>query len=70
MHIHIAKDIPVAGGMAGGSADAAGALLACDTLWGLDTPVTYSSASAPTSAATSPSASWAAPPSAGAGARS
>ena len=34
MHLHIAKDIPVAGGMAGGSADAAGALLACDALWG------------------------------------
>ncbi|MFF7394091.1 4-(cytidine 5'-diphospho)-2-C-methyl-D-erythritol kinase [Streptomyces scabiei] len=34
VHLHIAKDIPVAGGMAGGSADAAGALLACDTLWG------------------------------------
>ncbi|MFJ9179576.1 4-(cytidine 5'-diphospho)-2-C-methyl-D-erythritol kinase [Streptomyces sp. NPDC102360] len=34
IHIHIAKDIPVAGGMAGGSADAAGALLACDALWG------------------------------------
>lgn len=32
--LHIAKDIPVAGGMAGGSADAAGALLACDALWG------------------------------------
>ncbi|MFF0445617.1 4-(cytidine 5'-diphospho)-2-C-methyl-D-erythritol kinase [Streptomyces sp. NPDC004609] len=38
VHIHIAKDIPVAGGMAGGSADGAGALLACDTLWGLGTP--------------------------------
>lgn len=36
VHLHIAKDIPVAGGMAGGSADAAGALLACDTLWGTD----------------------------------
>ncbi|WP_405807955.1 4-(cytidine 5'-diphospho)-2-C-methyl-D-erythritol kinase [Streptomyces sp. NBC_00210] len=35
VHIHIAKDIPVAGGMAGGSADGAGALLACDVLWGL-----------------------------------
>ncbi|GLF99397.1 4-(cytidine 5'-diphospho)-2-C-methyl-D-erythritol kinase [Streptomyces yaizuensis] len=35
VHIHIAKAIPVAGGMAGGSADGAGALLACDTLWGL-----------------------------------
>ncbi len=34
VHIHIAKDIPVAGGMAGGSADGAGALLACDTRWG------------------------------------
>ncbi|ARF55708.1 4-(cytidine 5'-diphospho)-2-C-methyl-D-erythritol kinase [Streptomyces gilvosporeus] len=33
VHVHINKDIPVAGGMAGGSADAAGALLACDTLW-------------------------------------
>ncbi|MFF9914443.1 4-(cytidine 5'-diphospho)-2-C-methyl-D-erythritol kinase [Streptomyces sp. NPDC013457] len=36
VHLHIAKDIPVAGGMAGGSADGAGALLACDALWGLD----------------------------------
>ncbi|MGP4112192.1 4-(cytidine 5'-diphospho)-2-C-methyl-D-erythritol kinase [Streptomyces sp. 4N509B] len=36
--LHIAKDIPVAGGMAGGSADAAGALLACDALWGTATP--------------------------------
>lgn len=38
VHLHIRKDIPVAGGMAGGSADGAGALLACDALWGLDTP--------------------------------
>ncbi|MCF6522264.1 4-(cytidine 5'-diphospho)-2-C-methyl-D-erythritol kinase [Streptomyces sp. JJ36] len=38
VHLHITKDIPVAGGMAGGSADAAGALLACDTLWGTRTP--------------------------------
>ncbi|MFE9129815.1 4-(cytidine 5'-diphospho)-2-C-methyl-D-erythritol kinase [Streptomyces sp. NPDC007148] len=37
VHIHIAKDIPVAGGMAGGSADGAGALLACDALWGTRT---------------------------------
>ncbi|OQD55713.1 4-(cytidine 5'-diphospho)-2-C-methyl-D-erythritol kinase [Streptomyces phaeoluteigriseus] len=35
VHLHIAKDIPVAGGMAGGSADGAGALLACDALWGI-----------------------------------
>lgn len=32
----IRKSIPVAGGMAGGSADAAGALLACAVLWDLD----------------------------------
>ncbi|CAM5388053.1 4-(cytidine 5'-diphospho)-2-C-methyl-D-erythritol kinase [Streptomyces avidinii] len=38
VHLHIAKNIPVAGGMAGGSADGAAALLACDALWGLNTP--------------------------------
>ena len=31
--LHVRKRIPVAGGMAGGSADAAGALVACDALW-------------------------------------
>jgi 4-diphosphocytidyl-2-C-methyl-D-erythritol kinase len=36
--IGIDKGIPVAGGLAGGSADAAAALLACDQLWGLHTP--------------------------------
>ncbi|TWS23509.1 4-(cytidine 5'-diphospho)-2-C-methyl-D-erythritol kinase [Tsukamurella sputi] len=36
MRIDIAKGIPVAGGMAGGSADAAAALLGAATLWGLD----------------------------------
>jgi 4-diphosphocytidyl-2-C-methyl-D-erythritol kinase len=35
VQITIDKDIPVAAGMAGGSADAAGAILACDALWGL-----------------------------------
>jgi 4-diphosphocytidyl-2-C-methyl-D-erythritol kinase len=37
-HRHIHKGIPVAGGLAGGSADAAGALVALDHLWqtGLD----------------------------------
>jgi len=35
VHLHLRKSIPVAGGMAGGSADAAGALVACDALWGL-----------------------------------
>ncbi|MFB6829822.1 4-(cytidine 5'-diphospho)-2-C-methyl-D-erythritol kinase [Streptomyces hydrogenans] len=38
VHLHIRKAIPVAGGMAGGSADGAAALLACDALWGLDSP--------------------------------
>ncbi len=33
--IEIDKGIPVAGGMAGGSADAAATLVACDHLWGL-----------------------------------
>ncbi len=36
--ILIDKGIPVAGGMAGGSADAAATLLACDRLWALGTP--------------------------------
>ncbi|HSE10785.1 MAG TPA: 4-(cytidine 5'-diphospho)-2-C-methyl-D-erythritol kinase [Nocardioidaceae bacterium] len=36
--ISIRKRIPVMGGMAGGSTDGAAALLACDTLWELDTP--------------------------------
>lgn len=35
--VHIAKEIPVAGGMAGGSADAAAALVALDRLWGAQT---------------------------------
>ncbi len=35
LHLSIRKEIPVAGGMAGGSADAAAALLACDHYWGL-----------------------------------
>ncbi|WP_219461245.1 4-(cytidine 5'-diphospho)-2-C-methyl-D-erythritol kinase [Nonomuraea rhizosphaerae] len=37
-HLIIRKAIPVAGGMAGGSADAAGALVACNELWGLGLP--------------------------------
>lgn len=35
--VHIDKAIPVAGGMAGGSADAAAALVALDRLWGAGT---------------------------------
>ncbi len=34
--IEITKQIPVAGGMAGGSADAAAALVGCAALWGLE----------------------------------
>ena len=60
VHIHIAKDIPVAGGMAGGSADGAGALLACDALWGTGrVPRRNCSTSAPSWAATCRSA-WSA----------
>lgn len=33
VRMHVTKAIPVAGGMAGGSADAAAALVACDALW-------------------------------------
>lgn len=36
--VRIDKGIPVAGGLAGGSADAAATLVACDALWGLETP--------------------------------
>ncbi len=36
--LHIHKQIPVAGGMAGGSSDAAAALVACTELWGLHVP--------------------------------
>ena len=34
VNLHLIKRIPVAGGMAGGSADAAATLVACDALWG------------------------------------
>jgi 4-diphosphocytidyl-2-C-methyl-D-erythritol kinase len=32
--LHLRKSIPLAGGLAGGSADAAATLIACDALWG------------------------------------
>ena len=32
--LHLRKQIPLSGGLAGGSADAAAALVACDALWG------------------------------------
>ncbi len=34
VRLHLTKGVPTAGGMGGGSADAAAALLACDVLWG------------------------------------
>ncbi|MET0735904.1 MAG: 4-(cytidine 5'-diphospho)-2-C-methyl-D-erythritol kinase [Microbacterium sp.] len=36
VHLDVIKHVPVAGGMGGGSADAAAALVACDALWGTD----------------------------------
>jgi 4-diphosphocytidyl-2-C-methyl-D-erythritol kinase len=38
VHLELAKAIPVAAGLAGGSADAAAALVACDALWGTGLP--------------------------------
>lgn len=34
VHLDITKRVPIAGGMGGGSADAAAALVACNSLWG------------------------------------
>lgn len=36
VHLEIVKQVPVAGGMGGGSADAAAALVACNALWGAE----------------------------------
>jgi 4-diphosphocytidyl-2-C-methyl-D-erythritol kinase len=36
VHLQIDKNVPIAGGMGGGSADAAATLLACDALWGTE----------------------------------
>jgi len=44
VELTIDKHIPVAGGLAGGSADAAATLLACDRLWGLGLPAAELSA--------------------------
>ena len=38
IHIQIDKSIPIAAGMAGGSADAAATLVACDTFWNAGIP--------------------------------
>jgi 4-diphosphocytidyl-2-C-methyl-D-erythritol kinase len=37
-HLEIEKNVPIAGGMGGGSADAAATLVACDALWGTGLP--------------------------------
>ena len=34
VHLEIEKHVPIAGGMGGGSADAAATLVACDAMWG------------------------------------
>src|SRR5215207_9939591 len=34
VHLEVEKNVPIAGGMGGGSADAAATLVACDTMWG------------------------------------
>jgi 4-diphosphocytidyl-2-C-methyl-D-erythritol kinase len=36
VHLDIEKNVPIAGGMGGGSADAAATLVACDALWGTE----------------------------------
>ncbi|WP_394552709.1 4-(cytidine 5'-diphospho)-2-C-methyl-D-erythritol kinase [Agromyces sp. MMS24-JH15] len=38
VHLQISKQVPIAGGMGGGSADAAATLVACDALWGTALP--------------------------------
>ena len=38
VHLQIDKHVPIAGGMGGGSADAAATLVACDALWGTALP--------------------------------
>ncbi|HEY8281439.1 MAG TPA: 4-(cytidine 5'-diphospho)-2-C-methyl-D-erythritol kinase [Leifsonia sp.] len=37
VRLEIEKHVPIAGGMGGGSADAAATLVACDALWGVET---------------------------------
>jgi 4-diphosphocytidyl-2-C-methyl-D-erythritol kinase len=44
VRVEIRKRIPVAAGMAGGSADAAAAIVACDALWGTPLPTSELSA--------------------------
>lgn len=40
VHLDVRKSVPVAGGMGGGSADAAAALVACNALWGTHLSIT------------------------------
>ena len=65
--LHLTKHIPVAGGMAGGSADAAAALVACDALWRAGLSRRTCASWRPSSAPTCRSPCSAGPPSAPAG---
>ena len=67
--LHLRKQIPLAAGLAGGSADAAAALVACDALWGTGLSREDLAALAAGSAPTCRSWCSAAPRSAPAGAR-
>jgi len=67
VHIAIIKRIPVAAGLAGGSADAAAALAACNVLWSAAWASRSCSRSRPGWAATCPSRCSAGPPWAAAG---
>ena len=69
VHLRLVKRIPVAAGMAGGSADAAAALVACDALWGTGLPRASWRSWPRTSAPTSRSRCSAAPRSGPAAAR-
>jgi len=64
VRLHVHKGVPVAGGMAGGSADAAAALLACDALWQTRSAARRSPSWPPSWAPTCRSLSSVTPPSA------
>ena len=59
--LHLRKSIPLAGGLAGGSPDAAATLIACDLLWGTGLSRDELPRSAPRSARTCRSCCTAAP---------
>ena len=67
IEVAIRKRIPVAAGLAGGSADAAAALVACNELWHAGLSHGQQARSRRTSEVTSPSRCWAVRPSGWAG---